>query len=219
MRLFTALALMAVPLLAMVPARAMEVQPATQWSERVFEQGTRFADTVFDGHPALSVEADGAGTMKGGRLDVDLRARPMVDLLWAATSTLGGNDERSQAGDDYVARVMFNLLDEDGRRGGISYVWSTATPVGTWIDSPFSGSRNLVVQTGPARSTGFSRVTRDLLADARAGLGMRNPRLASPAIMSDTDQTGASTRAWYGRIRFEPPSAPPRPADDGVPTS
>lgn len=196
-----ALSVMATPALADIV-----VMPDTTWREKNWKSGTRFTDTTFDGKPALAVEADSAGSLKTTSVNIDLKHYPLIDFFWAAQSSLRHQDERTQAGNDFATRVLVLLQDSDGRRGSINYVWSSSQPVGAWLDSPYSTSRMLVVQSGIAQSSHFSHIARNLLTDAQVGLGFKEPQVTSIAIMSDTDQTGEKTQAWYGRIRFVEPS-------------
>lgn len=182
------------------------LMPDTTWHEKSWKSGTRFTDTIFDGKPALAVEADAAGSLKDTRVNIDLTRHPLIDFLWAARSSLHDQDERTRAGNDFAARILILLRDSDGRRGAINYVWSSTHPVGTWMGSPYSDTRLLVVQSGIAQSGHFSLIARNLLTDAQQGLGFKEPQVTNIAIMSDTDQTGEKTQAWYGRIRFIEPS-------------
>jgi len=45
----------------------------------------------------------------------------------------------------------------------------------------------------------------NVLEDYRRAFGEEPPRIRAVAVMSDSDNTGARTVAWYGDIRFGRP--------------
>lgn len=199
---------------------AIVVLPKADWPEQVWKAGSTFSNETIDGIPVLAVQAKDAGTIKGGNIKIDVTKYPQVDFLWAAKSTLRNRNEGLKTENDFAARILIMLVDADGNVGSLSYAWSSSLPVGTWLTSPFTQARFLVVRSGPAQSATMEQVTRNLLQDAKDGLGMKAPRVVNIAIMSDTDQTGESTQAWYGRIRFaQPDPVKLHPREKGPPIS
>lgn len=223
--MFTRICLLALTILLSLsgPAAANDaiaVIPKADWPEKVWKAGSTFTNETIDGIPVLAVQAKNAGTIKGGDIKIDVTKYPQIDFLWAAQSTLRNRNEGLEAENDFAARILIMLVDTDGSVGSLSYAWSSSLPVGTWLTSPFTRARFLVVRSGPAQSATLEQVTRNLLQDAKDGLGMKAPRVVNIAIMSDTDQTGESTQAWYGRIRFaQPDPVKLQPREKGTPIS
>ncbi|MEP1705203.1 MAG: DUF3047 domain-containing protein, partial [Marinobacter sp.] len=48
-------------------------------------------------------------------------------------------------------------------------------------------------------------VERDIVADYRKAFDREPPKLVGVAIMSDSDNTGASATAWYGDVSLVKP--------------
>ncbi len=99
----------------------------------------------------------------------------------------------------------------------ISYIWANKAPVGTLADNPYTRRvKMFVVNSGdplrnteqvqalnplPTKTTGqWVRLQRNLRDDFIKAFGYEPPAVAAIAIMTDTDNTGEQTTAWYGPI-------------------
>ena len=71
--------------------------------------------------------------------------------------------------------------------------------------------RMIVVESGSARAGRWLAYERDIAADYRAAFGQEAPPVSGIAIMTDTDNTGESLRAWYGDVALSRVPAAPRP--------
>jgi hypothetical protein len=60
----------------------------------------------------------------------------------------------------------------------------------------------IVVESGARRVGEWVEVERDILADYRRAFNEDPPPVSGVAVMTDTDQTGASATAWFGDIVF-----------------
>ncbi len=87
----------------------------------------------------------------------------------------------------------------------LMYVWCPTRPAGSVIHNPRTDRiRKLVVESGGSRLNQWLDYERDIRADFRAVFGEDPGRLIGMAIMTDSDNTASSARAWYGAIRLEP---------------
>jgi hypothetical protein len=101
-----------------------------------------------------------------------------------------------------AARAVFPELPY----GAMNYIWASATPTGAILDNPFAGDfvKMVVVQSGEGAKGRWIEERRNVYEDYREAFGTEPPRIEGIAIMTDTDNTGASASAWYGDIRFLP---------------
>jgi hypothetical protein len=150
---------------------------------------------------------------------VALRARQ-----WKVASLPENADLRTRAGDDFAARlyVLFDLPDAAlspmdrvklvlarriwGHRvpnATLCYVWDVRAPVGTIAPSAYTGRvRMVVVDSGPALLGRWVARERNVAEDFRAAFGMEAPPVAAIVLAADTDNTGASTEAYFGDVAF-----------------
>ena len=71
------------------------------------------------------------------------------------------------------------------------------------VFSAFTGNAGMIaVESGVDRIGHWVSESRDVLADYRRLFGEEPGRVDAVAIMTDTDNTGAATTAWYGDIWF-----------------
>ena len=135
-----------------------------------------------------------------------LRAgRIIKHWTWKVDNILSGNDERTRAGDDYPARiyVVFSGGALFWRTRAINYVWSNKQPVGSnWFNAFTSNAGMIAVESGIDRIGQWIQINRHVLADYRRIFGEEPGAVDAVAIMTDTDNTGASATAWHGDIWF-----------------
>ena len=75
----------------------------------------------------------------------------------------------------------------------------------TWWSSPRTDRiRRLVVESGAARLDRWLDYERDIRADYEHAFGEPPGALIGIAVMTDSDNTGTRTNAWYGPVRLLP---------------
>jgi Protein of unknown function (DUF3047) len=149
---------------------------------------------------------------------------PWIVWQWKIDHVLKKGDVSSRQGDDYAARVYvaFEFSPEGkswwqrlryktanrvagGRLPGsaLNYIWANKATVGTMVDNPFTDQTKMIVlECGNAHAGQWMAEKRNLVADYRAAFGKNPPPIMGIAIMTDTDNTGESTTAYYGDIRL-----------------
>jgi hypothetical protein len=118
---------------------------------------------------------------------------------------LRGNDERSRDGDDYAARVY--VVFSGGlwfwRTRAVNYVWSSHQHIErTWLNAYTGNARMIAVESGATHAGEWIHERRDVRADYLRLFGEEPGRIVAVALMTDTDNTGATAGAWYGDIWF-----------------
>jgi hypothetical protein len=176
------------------------------WEEQAFrgKASTSYA-FVKEGEENVieaSCRASASGLIR--RQKIDLARTPFLRWKWKIESTYRGIDEREKAGDDYPARVYVVL---DGgllawRTRSLVYVWSSTSPAGSDWPSAYTAQAH-VVALRSGNPGAWQEERRDVRADFKRYFGVDVATLDGVAIMTDCDDAGGATRAWYQDIRFE----------------
>lgn len=161
------------------------------------------------------------------KLDLPAGERPRLSWRWKADALVAGGDVTRREGDDYVARVYVTFRYSPERlspwqrlrysalrlvygeyppHAGLNYVWDARAARGTVVANPYTDRvRMIVVESGDGELGRWRRYERNIVDDYRAAFGEEPPALAGVAIMTDTDNTGATVTAWYGDLALLPP--------------
>lgn len=87
------------------------------------------------------------------------------------------------------------------------YVWCNQCPRESVINSNRTDRiRTLVLESGGAHLNQWLDYERDIRADFIKAFGESPGALTGIAIMTDTDNTRSSARAWYGPLRMVSPA-------------
>lgn len=164
--------------------------------------------------------ASASGLMNAYRAPAE--RHPWITWQWKIDHVLKKGDVASRAGDDYAARIYVafeyspkgkswgqrmryhaaRLVAGDKLPGSaINYIWANKAPVGTIVANPYTDQTKMIVlQSGNASAGRWIAEKRNLVQDYQAAFGQKPPPILGIAIMTDTDNTGESTTAWYGDI-------------------
>ncbi|MEX2531852.1 MAG: DUF3047 domain-containing protein [Gemmatimonadota bacterium] len=195
-----------------LPAQeVMEFHPReiVRWSERAFSAPTTYRLAEVGGREAVHAlcAGDAASGLHVAR-EVDLRETPILEWSWRVDETLAGVDEASRNGDDYPARVY--VVERPAilrwRTRAINYVWANEMRQGEDWPNPYDARAWMVaVRSGSGEGAGeWQTERRDVQLDFARFHGRRTDHITHIAIMTDCDDTGERTEAWYGAIRFLP---------------
>ena len=149
---------------------------------------------------------------------------PWIIWRWKIAHVLSRGDVSTKSGDDYAARiyVAFKYTDQGksfwqrlkyktanlaagGKLPGsaLNYIWANRALKGTVVSNPYTDqTKMIVVQTGNAQAGRWISEKRNLVDDYRQAFGDDPPPIMGIAIMTDTDNTGESTTAYYGDIQL-----------------
>ena len=158
--------------------------------------------------------------------ELDIPAATILRWRWKVDHSVAKADLSKKSGDDFAARiyVFFDVprsqlswlqrvkLSVASRSLGhaiptaaLCYVWDNRHPIGTIAPNAYTDLvRVIVVQSGNAQAGTWQLQQRDLDADFRAAFGRAAPRVTGIALASDTDNTGAHVRAWFGDLTLVP---------------
>ncbi|MEY3497437.1 MAG: hypothetical protein RLZZ325_444 [Pseudomonadota bacterium] len=200
-------------------------EPLRGWSfYRVapYKKNTAYRLENYQGRTVLSANAKKSSS----GLAVKLKPRPSQHLWlewqWKATGTLDKANNLDRYADDAPLRILVafdgdqsKLSMKDKMVGELAqimsgqempyatlmYIWSNQLPVGTVVSSRRTDRiRKMVIESGPAGLNRWLDYDRDVRADFERAFGEAPGRLMAVGIMTDSDNTGGSVRAWYGPL-------------------
>jgi len=144
---------------------------------------------------------------------------------WKVSTTYEAGDARSRSGDDYPARLYVAFEFEPEKAGwwerakratvaalfdrplpgrALNYIWASRVTTDAPFPNPYTADSAMIAVTrGDARVGEWVTVKRDIVADYRRAFGEAPPPVVGIAVMSDSDNTGESARAWYGDISLQ----------------
>lgn len=177
----------------------------TGWSEQVFRGHTEYRPETIDGRTALAAVSRASASGLHRKINVDLRDTPYLEWSWRTENILRDIDETTKSGDDYPLRiyVIFTRGWFFWQTHTLVYVWSSRQPAGAaWPNAYTSNAVVVAVQSGEHRLGEWVSNRRDVRADIQRYMGFNVDHIDAVAIMTDTDNSGQSARAWYGDIVF-----------------
>jgi hypothetical protein len=201
---------------------------ASQWQHHTFpgKSANQFAYLQLDGRLAMGVRSKGAASMLRKTVSIDPAQLASLRFSWKVPSLIEGADmaqpeksdspvrlvlafegDRSRLSprDHMLSELARAITGEDMPYATLMYVWSSHHAPGTVLKSSRTDRiRKLVLESGPNRLNRWLDYERDIRADFVQAYGEEPGRLIAVGIMTDTDNTRASTQAWYGPVVFGP---------------
>lgn len=216
-------------------ARTLFQTPAGGGAWRVFRLPGKvfapFEPVTRQGRPALRVQAKRSVSVLRQPFEPALQAVGMLEFAWKVDALPVGADLQAAESTDAPVRIMLafegdrsqwsartHRLSELSRLltgeplpyATLTYVWSSDDPVEAVLHNPRTDRiRKLVVDSGTAHLGQWRDHRRDVRADFIRAFGEEPGPLVAVALMTDTDNTGSTLRAWYGPLRLlAPPTSP-----------
>jgi len=207
----------------MDPAKGLPVY----WEKLVFPKIERQTSyTLIRDHDRTVIKAVSNASASGliRNFNGSAERHPWIVWQWKIDHVLQKGDVAVKQGDDYAARiyVAFEFTPEGkswwqrmrynaanlvagGKLPGtaLNYIWASKAARGIVVNNPFTDQTKMIVlQSGNALAGHWITEKRNLVEDYRTAFGQKPPRIMGIAIMTDTDNTGESTTAYYGDIRL-----------------
>ena len=175
------------------------------WDEKEFEGKTQYKIVSIDGMQVLAAQSNGAASGLFKEVSIDLKKTPFINWTWKVDNVLSGIDEKTKEGDDYVARVY--VVSSGGlfvwNTKALNYVWSSKQPVGdSWPNAYTSNAHMVSVESGQAGKGQWKTYKRNVAQDFKRFHDSDISEIDVVAIMTDTDNSGLSAKAYYGDIYF-----------------
>lgn len=147
---------------------------------------------------------------------------PIIEWEWMIQSVLESGDVTEKDGDDYAARIYitfdypvselsfgdkikyrfyktFTSFDVPTR--ALNYVWANKAEVGSIHPNPYTDWVQVIaVRSGNEKAGTWQTEQRNIFKDYKAVFGEDPPAITGIQIMTDSDNTGESVEASYGKI-------------------
>ncbi len=189
--------------------------------EMVEDQGR----TVIKAHS----QASASGLIR--KIAIDVKKYPMVQWRWKITQVNEKTDVTQKSGDDYPARVYVAFVYDPEKAGiwekarfktarliygeyppatVVTYIWANRVPKETRVPNPYVKEVMMIaVQSGKDKAGTWVTEERNIYQDYVDSFGHPPPMTSGVAIMTDTDNTGQTSTAFYGDIIFKSASGAP----------
>ncbi len=200
--------------------------PVPQWDHLTFPGKTanKFSYARKDGRDAIAVLTASSVSMLRKKVRIDPAELGNVRFSWKVPQLIAGADMATRDADDSPVRVVLffegdrshfsprdamlselvrTLTGEAMPYATLMYVWCNKREPGTVINSPRTGRvRTVVVESGAGKLNQWLDYERNIRADYERAFGEKPGALIAIGIMSDSDNTRATTQAWYGPVRL-----------------
>ncbi len=172
----------------------------------------------------LHARAESASSGLMHEVSIDPARQPWLHWQWKIDNLLKAADNKQRATEDSPVRIILGfdgdknelpfadqilfetakvVTGHDFPYATLMYIWENKAPVGTVIRSPHSGRIKMMVAESGADGIGEWRMfTRNIVDDYEKAFGEKPGRLIGVGVLTDTDNTGETTEAWYGDIRL-----------------
>ncbi len=200
-----------VQLLALQAENRVEIglfsqQDIKHWKQNSFNGNTLYSLKLDNNQFILSADSQQSASTFYKKISIDLEKTPFLNWSWSKQQLINPGVESVKAGDDYVARIY--VIKDGGllywKTMSLNYVWSYQHSKFESWDSPFAGSKSKMISLRDASDnteTWFSE-KRNVYEDLKSFTGKTIKTIDGIAIMTDSDNSGLSAKAYYGDIFF-----------------
>lgn len=177
---------------------------AKGWKEKIFKGQTHYTASTKDGVPCLAAVSVASASGLFYEIKVDPETMPILSWQWQIDDVLVKGDATKKSGDDYAARIYVVFPSPlFWRTKALNYIWDNKLAKGTIIANAYTkNAMMVVVESGSEYKGKWVKEERNVRGDYLAAFGEEPPAVGAIAIMTDTDDTGETARAWYGPIRL-----------------
>lgn len=190
------------------------------------KQATEFEYARQDGRDTLSASAVSSASMLRRKLRLEPAELGNIRFSWKVPELSAQADMASRDADDSPVRVILAfegdrsrlsaknsmlselalaLTGEEMPYATLMYVWCNKREPGTVISSPRTDRvRTLVMESGSRNLGQWLDYERNIRANFERTFGEAPGALVGLAIMTDSDNTRTSARAWYGPVQLAP---------------
>jgi len=210
-------------------AQAVQAVPPHDWRDFTLpgKRSTRYTPQWLDGRSVVRAESDGSASMFRRMVRLEPGALGTVRFSWQVEDLIAAANLYDLDAEDSPVRLMF-AFDGDAARlsqrnrllfemahvltgeappyATLMYVWDNHAPRESVILGGRSDRiRKIVLESGARHLGQWRHYERDIAADFRRAFGEEPGALISIGLMTDSDNTRSSARAWYGEVLVCPP--------------
>ncbi len=196
------------------------------WAHREFpgKVATLYNYQKLEGRHAMAVQANASASMLRQVVHIAPAELGAFKFSWKVADLLAQADMARRDADDSPVRIVLAfegdrsqfsaknsmlselsllLTGEPLPYATLMYVWCNTRAPGTVIVNPRTDRiRKLVVESGAQHLNQWLDYERDIRADFEKAFGEAPGALVGIGIMTDSDNTQANARAWYGPLQL-----------------
>lgn len=202
---------------------------AAVWQHYLFpgKRATQYRYQFVDGRHAVAAKAEASASMLRQRLRQAPSALGRINFSWKVPQLIPGADlTRRETHDSPVRLVLVfegdrstfsmknsmlselarTLTGEEMPYATLMYVWCNECRAGEVMINPRTDRiREMPLESGSAHLGQWRDYERDVRADYLKAFGEPAGALLGVGLMTDTDNTGENTTAWYGPVSLTAP--------------
>ncbi len=185
-------------------------QLSSAWQKKTFAGETEYFLTAEEGIPCLKAISKQAASGLVYKIKFNPAEFPYLSWSWKVDSIVASGDALRRQGDDYAARVYVVFPSFFfWKTRAINYIWANRLPINSSTPNQFTKNAMMfAVESGPGRIGRWVTESRNIYEDYKKLFHEDPPMVGAVAIMTDTDNTGATASACYGPIRIHSSPAP-----------
>ena len=189
--------------------------------------GKHAADYVFarlDGRDAMAVTAVSAASLLRQKVRIEPQELAQIKFSWKVPELISladlavrenadspvrivlafeGDRSKFSAKNAMLSELAHTMTGEPLPYATLMYVWCNSRPPGTVITSARTDRiRKIVVESGAKNINMWMDYERNIRADYEKAFGEAPGALVGIGIMTDSDNTRTTTRAWYGQVKL-----------------
>ncbi len=198
------------------------------WQELIFdglERHTEYHWLALKDKGVIQAKSQASSSGLVRKISIDTEQLPNISWRWKIDNIIHRANLRKKSGDDAPARLYITFAYDPDKVNwwerlkfkaiklfygeyppinALTYIWASHLPEGTILENPYTDRvKMIVLQSGEKQQGKWLIEQRNIRADYRQAFGEADvPQISGVAIMTDTDNTGASATAWYGDIVF-----------------
>jgi hypothetical protein len=161
-----------------------------------------------EGRRALLLRSQGDHSTIARKVQVNLKATPILEWQWKMTQFPEGADLRRRQTSDAAPHVFVVWPRRPAllRSRLLGYVWDPSLPAGTVQQSQKTGTVSfIVVRSGPSELGRWVSERRNVFQDFKVAFGEEPEPPAAVALSIDTNDTKSRAEGLVGPIRFRSP--------------
>ncbi len=199
-----------------------------EWKPLTFKkipQHTRYSLVKNNGYNVVKAVSRRSASGLIRKISINPVLYPIIRWQWKITGVFSKGDVTQKDGDDYPARVYITFAYDPEKVGffekikyevaylfygeyppisAINYIWANKAPMGTLVDNPYTSRvKMIVLQSGSLKKGLWITEEHNIYKDYQKAFGEPPPMISGIAIMTDSDNTKASTISYFGDIIFK----------------
>lgn len=183
---------------------------------------TDYRSVSVDGKRAIQATSNSSASGLATKVNIDLKKTPILQWSWRVNNLIEGADNTDRYNEDSPVRIVLAFEGDKsglplkdqmfieraqlfGRRdfpyATLMYIWENKQPVESIITSAHTGRiRKIVVASGSDGLNKWNSFKRNVVDDYKRAYGKEPGKLVGVALLSDTDNTGKQSLAFYGDV-------------------